>query len=381
MIPHLPAAVLALVVALLAAASAAAAPVAPVAPPAPESLTLRLPDLGPNYELGSTRCGRRSHAEERWWPSTLPSLSERFPHRGCVIAFGESWAGPGPDYVMSAAFGFDDTAGPTAALQRPRAVAAHMLDAGRRGDLTPLSVDAPLGDDLRAFRLGGYPGPGTVLLWRSGSVLALVLAAGSASDRTTQAAVRLATAQQARIAAPTPLLQSDLDDVEVPLDDPHLTVPVQWLGRELRGAGGRPALSLDAVDGPNNDSPRGIEPYASLEYSSSHPRRYVYLELWRPHTMRRFLRSRVLSRYCVRRFDAHVEGINATLLGSYQPFNACPHSRPEVWSAIAFFHGVAVEIEGNSCYPCQARPRPYDSPAALRALLRALRVREPRLAP
>jgi len=369
-------AVLAFVVALLAAASAGAAPVAPLAP---EALTLRLPDLGSNYELGSSRCGRRSYAEERRWPSTLPSLSERFSHRGCVIAFGESWIAPGaaprPDYVMSAAYSFGDASGPTAALQRPRAVAAHMLDADRRGDLKPLSVDGMLGDELHAFRLGGYPKPGTVLMWRSGSVLALVLAAGPASDRTTQTAIRLATAQQARIATPTPLLRSDLDDVEVPLDDPGITVPVQWLGHELPAAGGHPALSLDAVDGPNDYSPRGIEPYASLEYSSSHPRRYVHLQLWRPRTMRQFLRSPQLARLCIRRFDAHVEGMDATLLGSYQPIGACKFRRPEVWSAVAFFDGVAVQLDANGCYPCQASPRPYDSPAGLRALLRALRPR------
>jgi len=275
---------------------------------------------------------------------------------------------------MSAAFSFGDAAGPTAALQRPRAVTARILDAARHS-FTPLNVSGSVGDQLLAFRLDGYPGPGTVLMWRSGSVLALVLAAGPASDPTTQAALRLATAQQARMATPTPLLPSDLDDVEVPLDDPGITVPVQWLGHELPAAGGRPALSLDAVDGPTPFSPRGIEPYASLEYSSSHPRRYVHLQLWPPRTMRQFLRSPQLARLCIRRFDAHVEGMDVTLLGSYQPIGACKHRRPEVWSAVAFFDGVAVQLEANSCYPCQARPRPYDSPAGLRALLRALRPR------
>jgi len=372
---------LTLAVAMLAAApaSATAADLA-----APETLTLRLPDLGPNYELGSSRCGNRSRFEERQWPSTLPSLVERFPHRGCVIAFAQSWTAPGtprrPDYAMSAAFAFADAAGPAAALQRPRAVAARILDADRRGDFKPLTVNATIGDELLAFRLGGYPKPGTVLLWRSGSVLALTLAAGRPSDRTTQAALRLATAQQARIATPTPLLPADLDDVEVPLDNPRLGVPVAWLGRELPGIGGRPPLSLLTVDGPDLRHPR-LEPRAALEYGSRTPKTYVDLSLWKPRLIRSMLHGPLLRRFCARRYDASADGARATILGFPDPLRpGCQPGPPDVLQAIAFLPGVAVTIEASGCYHCRRRS-PYDSVAGLRALIRALRVREAPRAP
>ena len=75
MIPRLRMLALALAVMLLGALPANA-DVAGL--PAPKTLTLRLPDLGPNYELVSGRCGERSPGEARVWPSTLPTLSARF---------------------------------------------------------------------------------------------------------------------------------------------------------------------------------------------------------------------------------------------------------------------------------------------------------------
>lgn len=377
---------------LLAAAVCALALAAPAgaAPPAPEpdQLTLRLPDVGPSYELGGSRCAERSRSEDREWPRTLPDLAARFPHRGCVIAFGESWRVPGTprlsDYVMSAAFSFADAAGPTAALQRPRAVAAHILDAKRR-DLAPLTVDAAIGDELLAFHSDGFPFGGTAVLWRSGPVLALTLAAGPANDRTTRAALRLATAQQARIATPTPLLPADLDDVEVPLNHPRIGVPVAWLGRELPAVGRFPALRLVAVDGPVLEHPR-TEPRAAMSYAARGGTDHVGLSLWRPGLVRRLLRSPQLDPFCPRTFDAGVEGINATLVGYRDPApilrdparipGDCARRRPDVWTAVAVLPRVAVTIEAGACGGCRRRGA-YDSPAGMRAIIRALRLRAP----
>jgi hypothetical protein len=106
----------AVVVAVLAAVAPATATASPLAP---DALTLRLPDLGPNYEVVSGRCGERSRGEARWWPSSLPSLVKRFLDRGCVVAFAKSWSASGlpprPAYVTSAAFAFADVSGPVAA--------------------------------------------------------------------------------------------------------------------------------------------------------------------------------------------------------------------------------------------------------------------------
>ena len=382
------AALLVLAATLLAAAPSGADMAGPAAP---ETLTLRLPDVGSNYELGSSRCGRRSADEERWWPSTLPSLSRRFPHQGCVIAFGESWTAPGsafsPNYVMSAAFSFRDSAGPMAALQRARAVAAHILDADRpplparpmlarmleadrRGDLRPLSIDAALGDELRAFRLDGCPKPGTVLLWRSGSVLALVLAAGPASDRTTQAAIRLASAQQARIATPTPLLPST-STTSRSRSTTHASGcrSPGWAGscraaaaaplaaRRRRG----PAVALRCALGSLLRIPRSQD--------------LCHVSLYMPRPVRRQVQRlvRYLQQHvCVRRFDASADGVHETVIAYHMP----PRRQREPrrfngLQAFAFLPGVAATIEAASCYRCRRRS-PYASVAGLRALVRAL---------
>jgi hypothetical protein len=375
----LTAAALPVVVAVLAALAPAAAHAAPLAP---ETLTLRLADLGPNYELVSGRCGERSRTEDRWWPSTLPSLAKRFPHRGCVVVFAKSWTMPRDParagYVVSAAFSFADAAGPTVALQRPRAVAAHILHVHRR-DLAPLTVSAAVGDDVRALRLDDYSKSATVLLWRTGSVLVLTLASGPASGRATEDALRLAALQQARIAAPTPLLTSDLDDVEVPLDNPRLGVPVVWLGRTLPAAGGRPALSLENVDASQ------LAAEAELSYGYRGHFDAVDLELSRPGPIRRALRGPTLERWCLRRYETGIPGMHAMIYGGPKPVlgrSRCEHGPPAVFGAIAFFRGAAVGIDAGHCFPCAGRSAPFNSPAGMRAVLRALRVREtPRPAP
>jgi hypothetical protein len=371
----------AVVVAVLAAVTPAAAPAAPAAPLAPETLTLRLPDLGPNYELVSGRCRERSRTEDRWWPSTLPSLAKRFPHHGCVLAFAESWTMPGTPrrsvYVTSAAFSFADAAGPAAALQRPRAVAAHILHVHRR-DLAPLTVSAAVGDDVRTFRLDDYSKSGTVLLWRTGSVLVLTLASGPANGRTTEDALRLAALQQARIATPTPLLAPDLDDVEVPLDNPRLGIPVVWLGRTLPAAGGRPALSLGGVDSSRFD------PRAELWYGYRGHRSPVDIALSDRRPIRRALYDPTLAPFCLRRYETRVPGLHAVIYGGPKPDferRRCGHDPPAIFGATAFFRGVVVDIDGAACFPCAPRSAPFNSPAGMRAVLRALRFRPPRPLP
>lgn len=368
----------ALAVTLLGALAAATVP---AAPPAPDTLTLRLPDLGQNYELVDGRCDARTGSEQRSSPGTLPSLARRFPHRGCVVAFYKSWSASGlprhPDYVVSAAFAFADAAGPVAALQHPRQIAAHILHVKRR-NLSPLPAGGSVGDDVRAFRLENYSRSGTTLLWRSGSVLALTLASGPAGDRTMQAALRLAAAQQTRIAIPIPLLPSDLDDVEVPLDNPRLGVPVVWLGRTLPAARGRPALTLDGIDVSR------YAPQLDMGYGyRGHPDA-VDVALSDPRPIRRTLRTRMLRRLCLRRYETGIPGLHATIYGGPKPWppqRRCGHAPPAVFSATAFFRGVVVDIDGAACLPCAPRSAPFNSVAGMRAVLRALRFRPPRPLP
>jgi hypothetical protein len=366
---------LALAVALPVATPAAAAP---AGLPVPNTLTLRLPDLGPNYELWAEGCDPQPLAGHRS-PRALRDLARHARHAGCRIAFGPSWDvpnAPRDPYVESIAFAFADAARPKAALHYGRALATLVLDTDR-ASLVPLpTASAPIGEEMLVLRRTGFPfGRGYVVAWRSGPILAVVSVLRHPAAATLQAALTLAAAQQARIATPTPLLPADVDDAEVPLDDPRLRLPVIWLGHRLPAGNDRPALTLDGVD---------LSPYApqvEMGYGyRGHPDA-VNISLSRPAPVRRALRNPRFERLlCLHRYDTRIPGLRAVIFGGPKPSmtaRRCGHEPPAVFSAVAFFRHVAVSIDAGACYPCESRSAPFNSPAGLRAILRSLRPREP----
>ena len=371
--------------ALVATAPAAAAP------PAPAPLLLRLPDPGPGYRLnympadGTCRPLRLSDDAAR---SALVNVAHRFPHRGCEIVFERIWTTPGipagPRYVWSVAFAFEDPEGPEAALARPRAVAA-LVSGGLSPSAFELADTAPaIGDEAFTLRAEATLTPQfdeyqtTSVVWRSGRVLGVVMAfrprGGGYPDVQAQ---QLAAAQQARIANPTPLLRSDNDDTEAWLDDPRLGVPIVWLGRHVPANSGRPAISLLDAD---RAVPERATPRAHLEYGTPSQATNLSLSLWRPSTLRRLLRQERLDRVCRRRYSSSLDGVRATIVG-YHGFDAlrrapCPRRPPDTFEAVAFFRGVAVTIDADTCPDCKPRAAgSYSSVAGMRALLRALRPR------
>jgi len=283
---------------------------------------------------------------------------------------------PHDPYVESVAFTFANAAGPQAALHYGRAVAARALDTDRANLVPVPSPSTPIGDETLVLRRTGGPlGRGYVVAWRSGPVLAIVSALCHPAAATMQAALTLATAQQARIATPTSLQPADLDDAAVPLDNPKLRLPVIWLGEQLPAADGRPGLTLDGVDVSR------YEPQVEMGYGyRGHPDA-VDLSLSRPRPLRRFLHGPRFKLLCLRRYDARIPGLHAAIFGGPKPAfdqRRCGREPPAVFSAVAFYDGVAVSIDGGACYPCESRRAPFNSPAGMRAVLRALRSREPR---
>lgn len=360
---------LAAAIALVAAAPAAAAP------PDPAPLLLRLPDLPEGYGR-AVRCAELALEGDDSVPRPLRELYERVHPRGCAVEFDRVWQAPSPSApsrVMSFAFSVADAADAAAMVDHARALAWQAsrlpLDAWAEQQ-----APAPVGDETRLLRtetrlpLLGLKVHGAVVVWRSGAVVGLVFGGGqgAAEPADTEQALRLAAAQQARIAAPAPVLPTDFDAAEVPLDDPSLDMPVLWLGRELSARDGRPALSLRPTFGL-------IEPGArvQLDYGSRHRLATVRVSLWKPRRLRRALRRELRDPSCVRRYDGGPAGIRATIYGSSSFVGEhCEHPprRPSHYTAVAYFPGVAVTIDAEHW-------RAYDSPAGLRALLRALRLR------
>ena len=262
---------------------------------------------------------------------------------------------------------FADAAGAAAAFAEARTLTAFAAGLPRRMLVRRPHAGGP-GDESARFAFGRRPH--AALLWRTGAVLSLVFT-GARSARVAEASARaLAAAQQARLVAPTPLGPADYDDREVPLDDPGLAVPVLWLGRRAQPVAGLPPLILTESHGPGG--PPGLA--ASLEYGA------LTLGLWRPRAFARFARTRVgrvvRRRRCARIERVTVPGGRATLVGGHAtPPRRCDRRAPDVWFADVHLGDVVVTVNRPLCLLCLDGGGPYASPAALEAVIAALRRR------
>ena len=334
---------------------------------APEDLPLRLPDLGPGYVVNEHDCGLVLTGEE----DTPPVLDRVLRPPGCFAEFTRVWRPRGTPRgartVESLAWPFADAAGAAAAFAEARTLTAFAAGLPRRMLTRRPHADGP-GDESALFAFGRRPH--AALLWRSGAVLSLVFT-GARSARVAEASAgALAAAQQARLVAPAPLGPADYDDREVPLDDPGLAVPVVWLGRQAQPVTGLPPLILTDSHGPGG--PPGLA--ASLEYGA------LTLDLWRPRAFARFARTRVgrvvRRQRCARVERITVPGGRATLVGGYaSPPRRCDRRAPDVWFADVHLGDVVVSVNRPVCLLCVDGGGPYAAPAALEAVIAALRRR------
>ena len=368
---------LAISCALLPAAITASASAAPYA----ERLTLRLADVGPGYVWADDfRCGTALAGEGLPWAVTRIYLEHR--HVGCTAELTELWApadAPArPSAVTSAAFQFRDTAGPAAEIQHARDVIAYVTGVTRES-LSPLPPPT-LGDEAVAFRtdeasvLGRAPRPDAVVLWRSGRVLALVLAADLRADVAAEA-TRFAGIQQQRIEHPTPLRPSDTYDAEVPLDDPGLALDVHWLGHDLHPRGlPRLVLRKSSTEGDNGA-------VATLRYGSRPYDADVQLDLWPRPAWRRHARTRfgglIWRERCVRSARIRVRGGRAVIYAGHARRPVRCDERWDRFLAHVVYDDVVVSVNAVGCWRCRESGGPYDSMPGMLAVVRALRLRTP----
>jgi hypothetical protein len=365
---------------LLLAAIVASSDAAPPATPTPQQLTLRLPDLGPGYVLPD---GDDDHScsPHRIYDETESPIHRvaTLSYKGCVISFDRAWTKPGTkpgaDEPQSAALRFQDSAGPQAALAIPRDIAFDLFDQF-------LEVVGPvpgIGDEAVLL---AHDDDEAVVMWRSGSVLAGVYVNGlPTTDAARQTALRLAAAQQARVAAPTPLSASDLDDSAVAIDNPRLDVPVYWLGPKLAARGRLPALSFRRAFA-TEPFARRIGSRVSLTYGD--PRSVggrVLLKVFHPRLLKGSAVRRDEQR--IRRDPCwHIKHLRLAH-GRATIYVPIPHCRSRLAktlagvSALAVLHRVAVSIAVERCDACRRRfpIDRYASATGMRRLVRALRPR------
>jgi hypothetical protein len=366
----------ALLLAALAAFALATPGAASAISPDPADVLLRLADLGPGYRLFfSYSDGCEPITIERTSIDPVVHAIGSFRHRGCSLEFARAWAAPGaptpPRQVIAAAFVFDRVEGAEAALAHPRVVASETFDPAPYS-FTLVDPAPALGDEAVRLRLDDGR---AVLVWRSGATVGLVLAGGRRAAANDATILRLAAAEQARIAAPTPLRRSDNDDSEVPLDNPDLRGPVHWLGKRLPAQGRLPGLRLaDSIRADRSGARQGFR--ALLLYRSRAGRSAVTLVLEPPSTLRQAALRRQLRRIrreaCTRFERIPLSGGRASI---YALAPHCGSADEQTPLAIARFPHAAV-IVSLSCARCGPLAR-YGTRAGLRRLVHALRVRPP----
>ena len=370
----------ALALALLGVAGATAA--AQAADPAP--LTLRLPDLPKGWRVGDdTGCGPMGLENA---PPAVVDLVKRHHPSVCVREFNRVWATAPPFFVESVAITFDGPAGATDALAAAEPVVRYVtqLDGAAFTPTSPVIGDSSTGFAVaRAYLPGPQPSPASVVVWRSGDVLAIVDAGATSVGAADAAALRYAQEQQARIETPTPVSASDFDDVLVSIDNPKLGVPVWWLGRDFDPPGPLPAQTLQYTGGP---FARGASPgnTADLRYYSPMSRGPggIYLQIWKRPAWKRFLGTRLgrlIDSPCARQKTLRVRGGTAVI----QRYWATPQSRPCPKQAPNRFVGIL--FAGKAVVTVNApltwtgvrieRPGTYSSLRGLETVLRALRRR------
>jgi len=378
--------------ALLALPCAASARSGPLGTPPAKQLTLRLPDL-PGYSIERTgpddTCSALLFVDEV--PRDMRRLERRVVADECTVLTEQMWsaagAPPAPADVLSAAFTTAGTSGAASLLDRPRGTVASVSPL-HRSAWTLAPAPATIGEETMLLHARGNAGfgdegPSVAVLWRSGPVVALIAITGLRGYVAEQTALRLATAQQARVAAPMPLLPSDFDDSEVGLHDPRLDVPVWWTGRDFRAPHLRHVQLLSSVSA--DSTARSYGDRVTLKYGLNENWPAFEITLMHPSAferpaVRRDLRSIERDR-CIRsqRFTAPTG--RATLYSKRRHCRTNAIVDPPM--AIVRRPDVGLVVGCSDCIAVQRRYYPlqrFASPAAVRAIVRALRPREPEVA-
>jgi len=363
---------------------ASAAPRSPEDPA--ERMVLRLHDLPHGYFLPyfeGFSGGEFSCKPIRPFKSTpaVTRFVRRFSPKGCWGIYLRAYRVPGaasPPVVGTGAL----DAGSLEAAEAGFAVSGNILNAlvedERLQEVTPV---ATIGDATRLFHWKHVPRffrnghLGSFLVWRSGQALAVVFASAGTLEASDRIVEQLAQRQQTHIESPTPYKRSERDTSEVFLDDPALTFPIYWLGRNFDPGHGLPVARLESGEAP----PR---PYAlprqklNLRYSKN-----VYLNSWTSRGWKRFLQtpgSRIMRTWrCTESIELEIPGGHARVFAAQgRDFDVCPDRPPSLFFAFAYLHGTVTAVNFVSCPHCGQVPYgPYNSLRGMKEVVRGLRLR------
>jgi hypothetical protein len=370
---------------------ASAAPVA--TPNLAKRLLLRLHDLPLGYLLLDfaspesdplVGCARLVPADPR---PRLAGFLERYSPRGCMAVYLRLFRVPGgvpaPMFVGTAASELGSVEAAKMGMTTARELIAHLTEDELPPELQP---SATIGEETRLFHgrrhgvffLGGEKN--SILVWRWGSSIGLVVTGGSSFAATDSAAIELARRQQRHLEAPTPYTAAERDDTEVALEDPALEVPVYWLGRTFTPGNGLARLRLAEAFSSTRQDPR--EPRVSLLYTdrlSFDHAETVELDAWTPRQWKARLRKKGLpfELHCEKARELDLPSGHAVVYTGLHPGRRCDERAPKIHAAAVHLPGAVVTMEtGEICDICVgAADGPYNSFKGMAAIARGLALR------
>lgn len=319
----------------------------------------------------------------------LAAFLTRYSPTGCMALYTRLFrvdgGQPAPLAVGTGALDAGSVKGAEAGLAVSRELLSHLL-----GDELPTEVPSPtaIGDATRLYRWehGGLfaasEPSSSILVWRSGNVVASIFIGGGSAAANDSEAAELARLQQARIEAPTPYTPAEANDIEVPLEDPALKMPVYWLGRTLTPGSGFPAMKL--VDTSSSTGPAGAG--VGLAYAT-HPNgphsEGLFVDVWSAKRWKE-LQARGLpfpsSLRCPAIHKADRIRPGAAILRGFEPYDRrCRNRRHRAWALRVRFGRVVVTAETvDLCATCaQAGTGPYNSFKGMATIARNLELRSP----
>lgn len=360
-------------------------------------MVLRLNDLPPGFVNSSIRegqeedrplCSQLTHP-----PDTPPNLKEfvlAFHPRGCATTYGSLFSPPHetppPAMIGSGAMALGSAEAAEAGWEVIPTLLGRLFTRG----LTKVETTSTVGGKTQLLHARKVPFPyayygkkGSLLVWRSGTTLATIMAIGDSFAENDAFAAEMAKLQQAHIRKPTPYTEAERYDGEVGLDDPAIDFPVYWLGRNFQPGHGLPSNRFFDGYAPEPYAPTG-ESSIGLEESPGSVlglRYYNFrIDAWSAATWPLYLDakvSRVLtSWHCTTtREIALPSGGGATIYGGYRSnYKSCPAKAPDAFTTWAEIGGMHIVV--NSPWsPDSISHTPYTSFAGMEAIVRALKLR------
>lgn len=296
--------------------------------------------------------------------------------RGCVAKYDRLYPVPGPKPDPATASSLVIDAHSAAGVAAAERIAPELL-AFLTGNIEPKEAapKARIGAQTRLFHTRhanvlGHGKRGSIYLWCQGNLLGAALAGGGSNAANDRVAARLARLQRSHMRRPVRYTEAQTDDLLVPLDNPKVTLPLYWLGREFDPGGGAP-IPLTFAYAPlrEEEAPPGTR--IELQYGEGLIRIGTGTEAsWNRYRQTKLGRE-LLNWKCTQATTVPVTVGEVTIYRGYaEDFADCPGRPPDVFSAVIHSGQVVLGINLPLCYTCLESPASAEVLEAVAANLR-----------